>query len=237
VAELFPDPLIHIGHDEPPRGCWMEDAELLERAKQMGFPGLGGLQRHFLQRVMQMVERLPFGKEPIVWAEPALSEMLFVNDSKHDGHGPITQSWLDVDHAPILAQRGFRVIESFGWYLDGLPGSASRSWQHYYERNPSRLLDPEVSKRQVLGGEACAWELDESTAFYSAEERQLVFRRFGERVWHNLVPVAERLWSRTAPEKADDQVTARVASMLERLQITIGIENVVPLELAHLLYS
>jgi N-acetyl-beta-hexosaminidase len=239
VAALFPDPLLHLGHDEPPHNCWDEDTEQLERMKTLpGNPSsVTELQRYFMRRIIDMVRALPtqHAKQPMFWAEPAFHDILFANQSLQRDSPLITQAWLWNDHARRLAESGFRVIQSHGWYLDGLPGTGSGNWSEYYERD---VMPPDTRRevaQLIIGGEACAWELAESADFRSFEGSQLVYRRFGERVWHNLVGIAERMWSISAPKRADASVQARVEAALHTLEHTMRIKNILPLKYDNLL--
>ena len=130
--------------------------------------------------------RIPIGWDEILdLGDPSLHGNANGRDQVHLPKGTIIQWWRgwkkDVVHR--AKARGFRVIQSYPYYLDHL----DTTWLDMYSAS--------LSNEDVIGGEACMWsEHIDSTTIEST-------------VFSRLPAVAERLWS---SELSTNQATQQV---------------------------
>jgi hexosaminidase len=170
MSKLFPDRYFHIGGDEVNGKQWDANPNIQAFMRAHGIQNNHELQAYFNSRVQAILQK--HGKVMAGWDEilsPALAR------------DAVIQSWRGQKSLAEAAQKGFRGILSFGYYLDYMwPAS-----QHYAvdpAASEAATLSPE-EKRRILGGEACMW-----TEYVSAEN-------FDSRVWPRTAAIAERLWS------------------------------------------
>jgi hexosaminidase len=171
MASLFPDPYFHIGGDEVLDREWRENPAIQAFSVKNGIKNSLELHAYFNRRVQQLLTR--HGKKMIGWDEvlaPGLT-----NDV-------VIQSWRGQKSLRDAAQKGYRGILSFGYYLDHVNTAA-----FHYQVDPlgaeAKELNPEQAAL-ILGGEACMWTeyVDEETV--------------DSRLWPRAAAIAERLWSR-----------------------------------------
>jgi hexosaminidase len=170
MAELFPDPFVHIGGDEITGKHWAETPRIRSFMEARGFAGWQDLQAHFNQRLLPLLTA--HGKRVIGWDEvlhPQLPRSIVV------------QSWRGQKELAASVRAGHEGILSSGYYLDLMLPAES-----HYAVDPLLAGADALTAEQagmVLGGEAAAW-----SEFITAENLDL-------KLWPRLAAVAERLWS------------------------------------------
>ena len=185
MAGLFPDPYFHIGGDEVKDREWRENPAIQEFSLKNGIKNSLELHAYFNRRVQQILTQ--HGKKMIGWDEvlaPGLT-----NDV-------VIQSWRGQKSLRDAAQKGYRGILSFGYYLDHVNTAA-----FHYQVDPLDAEAKELNPAQaalILGGEACMW------TEYVTEET------VDSRLWPRAAAIAERLWSRADVTDAE--------SMYKRLE-------------------
>ena len=194
MAGLFPDQYFHIGGDEVKDTQWNQSAAIQAFNKEHGLANAHDLQAYFNKRIQAIVQK--HGKIMVGWDEilhPDLPTEIVV------------QSWRGQDSLAQGAQRGYRGLLSFGYYLDHL-----RPASYHYGIDPlgggAQQLNAEQAAR-ILGGEACMWA-------------ELVNQEtVDSRIWPRMAVIAERLWS-PADVKDVDSMYARMASVSRGLDWT-----------------
>ena len=105
----------------------------------------------------------------------------------------VVQSWRGQKSLAEAANKGYRGILSWGYYLDHLSPAA-----FHYGVDPmsgdADSLGPE-QKSRILGGEMCMW------AEYTTSEM------VDSRIWPRAAVIAERLWSPAATRDVDSMYT------------------------------
>jgi len=193
MANLFPDPFVHLGGDEVDPTCWENNTDVVNWMSQHGITQPIDLQGYFEERVEYIVATI--GKTSILWEE-CYDYGFKLNPST------VIDVWMNPQELINVIQGGRRAIQSAGYYLDRqIPDGTVHyfwmdTWQDFYNADPLgefyNLTDAEVAR--VLGGEASMWgeQVDDGT--------------FDERVWPRASAVAERLWS---PRSVNDTETAQ----------------------------
>jgi hexosaminidase len=190
MAELFPDPFVHIGGDENNGKQWNANPRIQAFIASHHLAGNAGLHAYFNQRVSAILAR--HGKRMVGWDEilnPALPR------------DTVIQSWRGASGVAKAAQMGFDVILSHGYYIDLIQPAS----EHYAidpvsvsGRLGEASLPPE-ERRRVLGGEATMWS------------EWVTPETIDSRIWPRTAAIAERLWS---PQSVND-----TADMYRRLAI------------------
>ena len=103
----------------------------------------------------------------------------------------VIQSWRGGASLAEAANKGYRGILSFGYYLDHLKPASE-----HYRADPLGIAPDETAR--ILGGEACMW------SEYVNQET------VDSRIWPRAAAIAERLWS---PREVTD-----IDSMYQRLE-------------------
>ena len=199
LAEVFPDPFIHLGGDEVNTAWWNESREIAAYMAKENFSDPAALQADYRARLATTAAR--HGKRLIGW------------DEALDGGAPdgmVVQSWRGATARGRALAAGHDCVVSSGYYLDlfnpadvhhAYAPDASEAQLLAYE--DALLEDPRFSHiaaglewtlgwRQpastpstgkVLGGEACLWsEL--------VNEELLPVR-----LWSRMPLIADRFWS------------------------------------------
>lgn len=121
MAELFPDPYIHIGGDEVLAEGWKSNPEIQQFIQDNQLEDKHGLQAYFNQRIQTILRK--HGKQLVGWDEiihPDLPEEEIV-----------VQSWRTHSSLIEAADQGYEAILSNGWYLDH-----KLSAETYYQHDP-----------------------------------------------------------------------------------------------------
>ena len=231
LAELFPDPCVHMGGDEVNPAWWTESREVGAYMARHELEDARALQAHFNQRVAALAAG--HGKRLIGW------------DEVLNGGAPpdmVVQTWRGATARDRALRAGHACVESSGYYLDLFyPADLHHAWdpeaplEALLAREDAMLEDrrlqhvaggmkwtrqwraaatepgPDAAEPQqraggnlqgVLGGEACLWaEL--------VDDRVLPVR-----LWSRMPAIAERLWSAEPPL---DDLGPRLEASLERL--------------------
>jgi hexosaminidase len=178
MAEIFPDPYMHIGGDENNGVQWKANPRIQEFAKKHDLKDTAALQTYFNQQLFPILKK--HGKRMIGWDEiyaPGLSKDAMI------------QSWRGFDSLAATAKDGYSGILSAGYYLDHIDSA-----ERHYLVDPVPIgtkLTPEEQAR-ILGGEACMWSEHVSP------------RSIDSRIWPRAAAIAERLWSPQSVNNVDD---------------------------------
>lgn len=191
VAELFPDPVLHIGADEydmarvtPKTAYWDKCPHCRALAKEKGYTTLRELFFYALRRINQSVNKL--GKVAMMWnadLKPGeipeeLERNMIIHFYRSDnilGREMIFDLWPNG-----YAEDGFSVVNSYfpQTYLD-LP----RYVRSDRLNNWSYLSEPQVARENrasVIGGCCCAW--DDFPHFERTIPTAIFL--FGDRLWN-----------------------------------------------------
>jgi hexosaminidase len=178
MAEIFPDPYMHVGGDENNGVQWAANPRIQEFAKKHNLQDTAALQTYFNQQLFPILTK--HGKRMVGWDEiyaPGLSKDAMI------------QSWRGFDSLAATAKDGYNGILSAGYYLDHIDSA-----ERHYLVDPvptGTKLTPEEQAR-ILGGEACMWSEHVSP------------RSIDSRIWPRAAAIAERLWSPQSINNVDD---------------------------------
>lgn len=184
MAKLFPDAYFHIGGDEVDGKQWDANPKIQEFMRAHGMKNNQDLQAYFNQRLEKIVAKNH--KIMVGWDEilhPDLPKTIVV------------QSWRGQESLAAAAQKGYRGLLSYGYYLD-LMWSTARHYAVDPMSGAAANLTPE-QKALILGGESCQW------AEWVTPEN------VDSHIWPRNAAIAERLWS---PQDVTD-----VSSMYARM--------------------
>jgi hexosaminidase len=178
MAEIFPDPYMHIGGDENNGVQWKNNPRIQDFMKAHNLQGTAGLQTYFNQQLLPILKK--HGKIMVGWDE------IFAPGLSKDA---VIQSWRGVDSLAASAKQGYSGILSAGYYLDHMDPAG----EHYLvDPLPANSdLTPEEQAR-ILGGEACMWG------------EHVTPRSIDSRIWPRAAAIAERLWSPQSVNNVDD---------------------------------
>ncbi len=170
MAKLFPDAYFHIGGDEVDGKQWDANPKIQEFMRAHGMKNNQDLQAYFNQRLEKIVAKNH--KIMVGWDEilhPDLPKTIVV------------QSWRGQESLAAAAQKGYRGLLSYGYYLD-LMWSTARHYAVDPMSGAAANLTPE-QKALILGGESCQW------AEWVTPEN------VDSHIWPRNAAIAERLWS------------------------------------------
>ena len=178
MAELFPDPYMHIGGDENNGVQWQNNPRIQEFMKAHDLKDTAALQTYFNHKLLPILQK--HGKKMIGWDEifaPGLDKEAVI------------QSWRGFDSLAASAKAGYSGILSAGYYLDHIDSAE----QHYLvDPLPAASdLTPE-QQAHILGGEACMWS------------EHVTPRSIDSRMWPRTAAIAERLWSPQSVRDVND---------------------------------
>ena len=138
LADIFPDPYVHIGGDEVLPGWWMESVAVRSYMERRGLADAVALQAHFNGRVAEIAGR--HGKRLIGWDEvlkggaPA---------------GMTVQAWRGATARDRAMAAGHPCIESSGYYLDlFFPADVHHGW------DPGAPLAERLAREDALAEDA-----------------------------------------------------------------------------------
>ncbi|MGH9587586.1 MAG: beta-N-acetylhexosaminidase [Acidobacteriaceae bacterium] len=178
MAEIFPDPYMHIGGDENNGVQWKNSPRIQEFMKKHDLHGTAGLQTYFNQQLVPILKK--HHKRMVGWDE------VFAPGLPKDA---VIESWRGFDSLAASAKQGYDGILAAGYYLDQIQPAS----QHY-------LVDPLPAnsdltadqKSHILGGEVCMWS------------EHVGPPTIDSRIWPRAAAVAERLWSPQSVNNVDD---------------------------------
>lgn len=178
MAQIFPDPYMHIGGDESNGVQWKANPKIQEFMRAHNLKTTEALQTYFNQQLLKIVVK--HNKRMVGWDE------ILNPDLPKD---VIIQSWRGAKSLSDAAKQGNQGILSQPYYLDGM-----RSAKDHYLADPlpsSSDLTPE-QRKFVLGGEVCMWS------------EQLNQNSIDSRIWPRTAAIAERFWSPESIVDVDD---------------------------------
>ncbi len=170
MAKLFPDAYFHIGGDEVDGKQWDGNPKIQEFIHAHGMKNNQDLQAYFNQRLEKIVAKNH--KIMVGWDEilhPDLPKTIVV------------QSWRGQESLAVAAQKGYRGLLSYGYYLD-LMWPTARHYAVDPMTGAAASMTPE-QKALILGGESCQW------AEWVTPEN------IDSHIWPRNAAIAERLWS------------------------------------------
>ncbi|MBX6361237.1 MAG: family 20 glycosylhydrolase [Acidobacterium ailaaui] len=178
MAQLFPDPYLHIGGDETNGVQWKNNPKIVAFMQQHHMKDTAALQAYFNQRLLRILQK--YHKHMVGWDE------ILNPDLPKD---VVVQSWRGVASLSEGARQGYQGILSAPYYLDGM-----KSAGEHYLADPlpsSSDLTPE-QRKLILGGEVCMWG------------EHVYERTIDSRIWPRTAAIAERLWSPENVRNVDD---------------------------------
>ena len=178
MAEIFPDPYMHVGGDENNGVQWKANPRIQEFAKKHNLNDTAALQTYFNQQLLPILKK--HGKRMIGWDE------IFAPGLSKDA---VIESWRGFESLAASAKAGYEGILAHPYYLDHIDSA-----ERHYLADPvpvGTTLTPEEQAR-ILGGEACMWSEHVSP------------RSIDSRIWPRTAAIAERLWSPQSVNNVDD---------------------------------
>lgn len=202
ASERFTDTFFHLGADEVPSECYLQDSKVKQWMKNNGVKGGKDIYRVFVERTASVAFK--YNKRPIVWNE------VWDNFGKQMDSRIIIHFWQGHGRQKrhLVMNDGFDIIVSYGWYLDHL----KNKWQDMYTNEPLDRMTVDKTtnaKGKMLGGEACMWS------------ETIDFSDLDSTVWPKAATVAERLWS--AKDVNDPKMAANRYRYFRCLLIRRGI--------------
>jgi hexosaminidase len=178
MAQIFPDPYMHIGGDESAGVQWRSNPKILSFMHEHDLKDAPALQAYFNQRLLQILEQ--HHKHMVGWDEifnPVLSKDVVI------------QSWRGEKSLIEAAKGGFQGILSQPYYLDSM-----KSAQDLYLSDPLPSYSnlPSADRELVLGAEICMWS------------EHVDKRSIDSRIWPRSAAIAERFWSPETVNNVDD---------------------------------
>ncbi|MCS3405964.1 beta-N-acetylhexosaminidase [Serratia sp. AKBS12] len=141
LAEIFPDPYLHIGGDEVNASQWQQSRAVQALMKQQQLADSHAVQAWFNQKLEQILER--HQRRMVGWDEiyhPSLPRTIVI------------QSWQGPDSLGASAQDGYQGILSTGFYLDQPQSTA------YHYRNEILPQPLGVDSAVGEGERAQSWQ-------------------------------------------------------------------------------
>ncbi len=178
MAQLFPDPYLHIGGDESNGKEWRANPKIAAFMQAHGMKTTEELQSYFSTRVQKILAA--HHKQMVGWDE-ILSPTL--------PQDAVIQNWHGIQFLIDAAKQGHRVFLSQPYYIDHNFAAGTMFLADPIPANSG--LTPEQAKL-ILGGEACMWaeHVDSDT--------------IDSRIWPRTAAIAERLWSPASDRDVDD---------------------------------
>lgn len=178
MAQIFPDPYMHIGGDESAGVQWKANAKIQGFMREHNLKDSAALQAYFNQRLLKILQK--HNKHMVGWDEvlnPALPKDVAI------------QSWRGAKSLTDAAKLGYQGILSQPYYLDGMKSAK----EHYLSDPLPSSADLTLDQRKlVLGAEICMWG------------EHLNARSIDSRIWPRSAAIAERFWSQESVDNVDD---------------------------------
>ncbi len=178
MAELFPDPYLHIGGDESNGKEWKANPQIVAFMNAHGMKSTAELQAYFSSRVQKILAA--HHKQMVGWDE-ILSPTL--------PQDAVIQNWHGIEFLINAAKQGHRGFLSHPYYLD-----QSYTAAQMFLADPLPADSGLTAEQAALiqGGEACMWG------------EQLTATTIDSRIWPRAAAVAERFWSPAGDRDVND---------------------------------
>lgn len=198
MAELFPDPYIHIGGDENNGVHWSANAKIQAFIREHNLKDNPGIHAYFNRRIRDILQK--HNKKLVGWDEVLHPDL--PKDS-------VVHSWRGAEGLADAVRGGFTAILSNGYYID-----LHHPAVDHYLNDPLPAGTPLTAEQQakVLGGEATMW------AEWVTPET------IDSRIWPRTAAIAERLWSPREVNNVPDMYR-RLAIVSQRLEETGLLHN------------
>jgi len=191
MADLFPDPYLHIGGDENNGVQWNANPRIQAFIREHSLGDNAGLHTYFNGKIHAILAK--HGKKLTGW-----DEIL------HAGlpAGSVVQSWRGPDGIAAATRQGFPAVLSNGYYID-LCYTARAHYLNDPAPEDATLTDDQ--RKLVLGGEATMWS------------EWVTPETIDSRTWPRTAAIAERLWSPAGVRDVPDMYR-RLAVVSRRLE-------------------
>jgi hexosaminidase len=198
MAGLFPQEFIHLGGDEVPTTCWLQNTSVTAWMKEHGMSTPEELESYFVNRVAKGKKLVASGRTLMYWEE------IFTNVGGADlPSDSIIQAWKS-NVMPGVLEAGHQVTNSYKWYLNhGCNNYGDGNWGEFYTNDPLKFVPKATAAQQklVMGGETTMWgECVDAINFDGV-------------VWPRAAAAAEQLWS---PQSATKAVTTDTSIRLSK---------------------
>jgi hexosaminidase len=172
---------VHFGGDEVITFLAWDSSDIIKQfKKKMNYSSNDEVRNYFQSELQRIAAKHSLA--PIFWEEVYNAGYLLHNNS-------ILNVWFGPNRTAEIVRAGYRVIHSYGWYLDQQhpPGEINRlwgdTWKNFYLNDP---VAPGLNHKEIqliMGGEASMWA--EQVDDFSIETR--IFPRASA--------TAEALWT------------------------------------------
>ncbi len=178
MAQLFPDPYLHIGGDESNGKEWVANPQVKAFMDAHGMKTTAELQAYFSTRVQKILAA--HHKQMVGWDE-ILSSTL--------PQEAVIQNWHGIEFLTNAAKQGHRGFLSQPYYLDQTYTAAQMFLADPLPANSGLTAEQGAL---IQGGEACMWG------------EQLTATTVDSRIWPRAAAVAERFWSPSSDRDVND---------------------------------
>lgn len=168
---LFPSSMIHLGGDEVDTSCWTKEPSIMAWLAARNLTVDGGY-GYFVNKTAHLAAEQ--GRRPVQWNE------VWDHFGTALPKDAVVHVWNDRGAATRATEAGYAILNSQGWYLDGL----GDSWSNMYVNDPSSGVSADAVKAGlVLGGQGEMWGETVDTSDIEST------------VWPRMGAIAEQLWS------------------------------------------
>ena len=157
LADVFPSEWVHIGGDEVGMKQWADCPHCSALYQSEGYTDYSQLEAHFLNRVVEIVER--YGKRPVVW-----NEAINGGNLTHDA---LVCGWKDMEACKKATSEGYRTVVMPGsWFYFDMRQSAKEMGHNWagvvtpekcYSVDLEALGFKESQKAFIEGFEGAFW--------------------------------------------------------------------------------
>ncbi|KAM9955772.1 hypothetical protein ACTFIW_001977 [Dictyostelium discoideum] len=237
VKSVFTDPYLHLGFDEIPFDCWIENSQLLTKMFQKyNLSSPSKYLSFFLKKVNQILSNLKTNNNNnsnnsiLMWEDiiPMLDSIdqdeYLLNNNNNNNDDIIFQLWKGRDeYDRFLLKNKKPFIYSFGNYLDPSYQSCNTFSECLFKQQ--ELIEEFEKSKLLIGMEACAWEMIPYGDIKSIEKDGISKhdRGYPDRVWSRLLGIAEKMWFKpifSFNETENKQLTQSIKDQIKENSIT-----------------